>query len=253
MDSGQALARKVYAGIVERVWKHPVCKTERGHMAREEGPQMTEVRDMWKTPFRPNGLHADPDGLWVIAQSGGDITDDHAYKLRYEDGSVMEKVPTGLAHAGGITVGGDNVWVTADHDMTKFDMQGNARETHMAPGGRGAHGLHWVDENNMWIVDPGTFRVDLVDPATMEIKRSIPTPVGKKAHGMFVHDGYLWQGVTRKDLGGGEIYQIDMETGEVLRRIDIPEPEIHGLATHDGDIWMCCAKSFRVCTVPMAA
>jgi streptogramin lyase len=188
-----------------------------------------------------------------MAQSGGDMTDNHAYKLSYEDGSVMMKVPTGLGHAGGITVGGGNVWVAADYDLTRLDLQGNILDTRMAPGGRGAHGLHWVDEHNMWIVDPGAFKVDLVDPDTMEIKRSVPTPIGKKAHGMFVHEGYLWQGVTRKDLGGGEIYQIDMESGEVLRRIDIPEPEVHGLAHHEGLIWLCCAKSNRVCTVPMAA
>ena len=43
---------------------------------------MTEVRDMWSTPFRPNGLQAAPDGLWVMAQSGGGMTDNHVYKLR---------------------------------------------------------------------------------------------------------------------------------------------------------------------------
>ena len=214
---------------------------------------MTKVHNMWSTPFRPNGLHATPDGLWVMAQSGGDMTDNHAYKLNYEDGSVIKKVPTGLSHAGGITVSGENVWVAADADLIKLDFNGNILVRYLAPGGRGAHGLDWVDENNMWIVDPGAFKVDLVDPATMKIKRSVRTPVGKKAHGMFVHEGYVWQGVTRKDLGGGEIYQIDMETGEVLRRIDIPEPEIHGLAHHNGNIWFCCAKSNRVCTVPMAS
>ena len=135
---------------------------------------MTEVRDMWRTPFRPNGLQATPDGLWVMAQSGGDLTDNHAYKLSYEDGSVMEKVPTGLGHAGGITVGVGNVWVAADADLIELDFQGNILGRHLAPGGRGAHGLDWVDENNMWVVDPGAFRVDLVDPTTMEIKCSVP-------------------------------------------------------------------------------
>ena len=86
---------------------------------------MTEVRDMWSTPFRPNGLQAAPDGLWVMAQSGGGMTDNHVYKLRYEDGSVIEKVPTGLDHAGGVTVGNGKVWVAADADLIKLDLQGN--------------------------------------------------------------------------------------------------------------------------------
>ena len=212
---------------------------------------MTEVRDMWTAPFRPNGLQADPDGLWVMAQSGGELTDNHVYKLSYEDGSVLEKVPTGLGHAGGVTVGGGHVWVAADYEIFKLDYDGNILERHVSPGGRGVHGMEWVDKDNMWLVDPGKYRVDLVDPATMEIKRSVPTPVGKKAHGMFIGDGVIWQGVTRKDLGGGELYQIDIEDGTVLDRIDIPAPEVHGLAGHEGRIWFCCAKTHRVCSVPM--
>ena len=212
---------------------------------------MTEIRDMWHTPFRPNGLQAASDGLWVMAQSGGGMTDNNAYKLSYDDGSVIKKVTTGLDHAGWVTVGNGNVWVAADADLIQLDFQGNILNRYLAPGGRGAHGLDWVDEHNMWVVDPGAFKVDLVDPNTMEIKRSVRTPVGKKAHGMFVHKGYVWQGITRQDLGGGEIYQIDMETDEVLRRIDITEPEIHGLAYHNGNIWLCCAKSHRVCTIPI--
>ena len=212
---------------------------------------MTQVQDMWMAPTRPNGLQAAADGMWLMAQSGAGLTDNHAYKLSYEDGSVLQKVPTGLDHAGGITVGGGYVWVTADSDTIQLDFDGNEVSRRMSPGGRGAHGIEWVDEHNMWIVDPGAFRVDLIDPTTMEIKRSVPTPVGKKAHGMALYNGTIWQGVTRKDTGGGELYQIDIETGEILHRIDISEPEIHGVAQHDGLIWFCCAKTHRVCTVPM--
>ena len=215
--------------------------------------RMTQVRDMWMAPTRPNGLQAAPDGMWLMAQSGAGLTDNHAYKLSYEDGSVLKKVPTGLDHAGGITVGGGYVWVTADFDTVQLDFDGNEVSRRMSPGGRGAHGIEWVDEHNMWIVDPGAFKVDLIDPTTMETKRSVPTPVGKKAHGMALYNGTIWQGVTRKDTGGGELYQIDIETGEILHRIDVPEPEIHGVAQHDGLIWFCCAKTHRVCTVHMPA
>lgn len=212
---------------------------------------MTEVTDVWKLPFKPNGLQATPDGLWVMGQSGGTFMDDHAYKLSYNDGSVLDKVPTGLSHAGGLTVGSGYVWVAADYEIFKLDRDGNILQRHISPGGRGAHGIEWIDEDNMWVVDPGKFRVDLVDPATMEIKRSVPTPVGKKAHGMFIGDGVIWQGVTRKDFGGGEIYQIDIDDGTIMHRIDISDPEIHGLAGHDGRIWFCCARTNRVCTIPM--
>ena len=210
---------------------------------------MSQVKDMWIAPTRPNGLQAASDGLWLMAQSGAGLTDNHAYRLSYEDGSVIQKVPTGLDHAGGITVGGGYLWVTADYDLVQIDFRGNEISRKMSPGGRGAHGIEWVDEHNIWIVDPGGFRVDLIDPSTMEVKYSVPTPVGKKAHGMALYDGTIWQGVTRKDTGGGELYQIDIETAEIVNRIDVPWPEIHGVTQHHGRIWFCCAKTHRVCTV----
>lgn len=212
---------------------------------------MTEVRDMWVAPFRPNGLQAAEDGLWVMAQSGGDLTDTHVYKLSYDDGSVLQKIPTRLEHAGGITEGGGYLWITWGYDVTKIDLEGNEIATYLTPDGRGAHGVEWVDDRNMWMVSPGTFRVNLMDPTAMTVKRSIPFPVGKKGHGMFALDGSIWQGVTRKDLGGGEIYQLDARDGRVLNRIDVAEPEIHGMTHHDGLIWFCCAKSHRVCTIPL--
>ncbi len=210
-----------------------------------------EVRDMWVAPFRPNGLQAAADGLWVMAQSGGADTDTHAYKLSYEDGSVIRKIPTRLEHAGGITEGGGYLWITSGYDLTKLDYDGNEIDTYLTPEGRGAHGVEWIDEHSMWLTSPGTFRVFLMDPSTMQIRRSVRFPVGKKGHGMFVQGDSVWQGVTRKDTGGGEIYEIDSRDGRVLTHIDVPEPEIHGMTLHDGLIWICCAKSNRVCTVPL--
>jgi len=212
---------------------------------------MTEVTDVWELPFKPNGLQAMPDGLWVLEEVAGGQTDDHVYKLSYDDGSMLDMVPIGLGHAGGMTVGGGYTWVASDYQIYKLDREGNILQRQISPGGLGAHGLEWIDENNMWVVDPGRFTVDLVDPATMAIKRSVPTPVGKKAHDMFIGDGAIWQGITRPDYGGGEIYKIDIEDGTVLDHIHIPEPEVHGLAGYDGRLWFCCTTTNRVCTVPM--
>jgi streptogramin lyase len=215
--------------------------------------QMTEVRDRWVPRFRPNGLQAAADGLWVVAQSGGEDTDTHAYKLSYENGSVIRKIPTRLEHAGGISESVGYLWITSGYDLTKLDYDGNEVATFLTPEGRGAHGVEWIDEHNMWLTSPGTFRVYLIDPSTMEVKHSVPFPVGKKGHGMFVRNGSVWQGVTRKDTGGGEIYELNARDGRVLTRIDVAEPEIHGMTLHDGLIWICCAKSDRVCTIPMPA
>ena len=34
-------------------------------------------------------------------------------------------------------------------------------------------------------------------------------------------------------------------------QIEVPDPEVHGLTLHDGEIWLCCATTRRVCTIPL--
>ncbi len=36
---------------------------------------------------------------------------------------------------------------------------------------------------------------------------------------------------------------------EVLDEIHVPDPEVHGLTMHDGDLMFCCAETRRVCRV----
>ena len=90
---------------------------------------MATVRDRWVAPVRPNGLHGAPEGLWLMAQSGDGVTDTNVYLLRYEDGSVIRKVHTGLHRAGGLTIGGGAIWVTSERELTKLDLEGNILKT----------------------------------------------------------------------------------------------------------------------------
>ncbi len=46
------------------------------------------------------------------------------------------------------------------------------------------------------------------------------------------------------------IHKLDPDTGAILDRIEVPDPEGHGLTLHDGEIWFCCATTCRVCTIP---
>ena len=214
---------------------------------------MATVRDRWVAPVRPNGLHGAPEGLWLMAQSGDGVTDTNVYLLRYEDGSVIRKVHTGLHRAGGLTIGGGAIWVTSERELTKLDLEGNILKQVQAPGGRGAHGLHWVDEHSLWVSDPLNYYVHLVDPASWRIRRSVPYPANRKGHGLFVREGTLWQGVRLHETGGGEIFQLDPHDGTILHHMAIPAPEVHGMTCHQQDIWFCCAVSHRVCTVPLPA
>ena len=54
------------------------------------------------------------------------------------------------------------------------------------------------------------------------------------------------------DTGARKIHKLNPENGEVLDEIDVPDPEVHGMTLHDGEIWFCCAMTRRVCTVPLS-
>ena len=219
---------------------------------------MSEIHDMWITPGpQPNGLQATPDGLWVIDQ-----VDNHLYKLSYDDGSVIEKVPTETEHSSGVTVGGGYLWVASTYtcELVQMDHDGSTVERHDTPGKgvvgfakdpanarvTGAHGMEWVDDENMWVAVPPAQRVYLMDPTTMTVKRSIPTP-GIRPHGLFMHEGFIWLA----DTQDAKAQKLDPDTGEVLAEIDLPAPEVHGMTLHEGNIWFCCAVTCRVCTVPL--
>ena len=221
---------------------------------------MAEIRNRWLTPGpQPNGLQAAHDGLWVIDQ-----TDNHLYKLAYEDGSVIADLPTETEHSSGVTEGGGFLWVASTYstELFKIDKDGTTVAKFDTPGKgvvafapnpatarvTGAHGMEWIDDDNMWVAVPPAQKVFLMDPRTMRVKRELPSP-DARPHGVFMHEGAMWLA----DTGLGKIHKLDPDTGEVLDEIDVPEPEVHGMTLHEGEIWFCCAVTRRVCTVPLPA
>ena len=218
---------------------------------------MTEITDRWLTPGpHPNGIQAARDGLGVIDQA-----DNHLYKLAYEDGSVLARLPTETDRSSGVTEGGGFVWVASTYTarIYKLNTDGTTVEHHDTPGAgivdtgdpnhtvvTGAHGMEWLDDHNMWIAVPPARRVFLVDPGTMIVRRSIPTP-GARPHGVFVANGDLWCA----DTAMRQIHRLDPITGTVRAEIDVPAPEVHGMTLHEGSIWLCCAETRRVCTIPL--
>ncbi len=218
---------------------------------------MTRIEDRWTAPGpQPNGLQATADGLWLIDQR-----DNHLYKLAYEDGAVIERHPTETDRSSGVTVGGGHVWVASTYSarLYKLNYDATTVEHYDTPGKgvvkfgnrdksiiTGAHGMEWVDDANMWVAVPPAQRVYLMDPRTMAVKRSIPTP-GVRPHGLFMHEGSMWLG----DTQDCKLHKLDPDSGQVLAEIDLPAPEVHGVTLHDGRVWFCCAVTRRVCTVPL--
>ncbi len=218
---------------------------------------MTDIIDRWTAPGpQPNGLQAADDGLWLIDQ-----TDDHLYKLAYEDGSTLARLPTETDRSSGVTEGGGHVWVASTYSarLYKLGYDGRTVEHYDTPGKgvvkfgnrdssiiTGAHGMEWVDDENMWVAVPPAQTIYLMDPSTMRVKRSIPTP-GARPHGIFLHEGELWCA----DTAMRKVHRLDPENGDVLGEMDVPDPEVHGMTLHEGHIWFCCAETRRVCTIAL--
>ena len=214
---------------------------------------MADIEDMWLTPVAvPNGLSAASDGLWVI-----DSENNHLYKLAYDDGSVLLDVPTETIRSSGLTLDGSYVWVASTHSsrLYKLNQDGSTVEYYDSPG-RGIrdpraagpdyprpHGMEWVD-GKLWVSVKPALRNYLVDPESMEVLHSIPTP-GARPHGIFWHEGALWCA----DTGMGKIHKLDPHNGEVMDEIDVPEPTLHGMTLHEGNIWFCSTPSRRVCRI----
>jgi streptogramin lyase len=218
---------------------------------------LNKVVDRWTAPGpQPNGLQAAADGLWLIDQ-----IDNHLYKLGYEDGSTLARSPTETDRSSGVTEGGGHIWVASTYNARLFKLghDGRTAEQFDTPGKgvvrfgnrdpsiiTGAHGMEWVDDENMWVAVPPAQAAFLMDPSTMTVRRSIPTP-GVRPHGIFLHQGDLWCA----DTGLRKIHRLDPDNGDILDEIDVPDPEVHGMTFHKGHIWFCCAETRRVCTIEL--
>ena len=224
---------------------------------------MTEIKERFLHPGpQPNGLQAAEDGLWVIDQ-----VDNHIYKLDWENGFVLERIPAEVAHSSGITLGGGYIWISSTFDvesagddgspkLVKCNPDGSTVERYDTPGSKlnvranrvaGAHGIEWVDEDNMWAAVPPSQTVYLMDPKTMTVKRSIPCP-GDRPHGLFVRGDHMWLA----DTTLCKIHTIDINDGTVVREIDVPSPEVHGMTLYKDQIWFACAVTRRICSVSLS-
>lgn len=214
---------------------------------------MAKVTDMWRTPFKtPNGLQAAEDGLWAI-----DADSNNLYKMAWEDGSIIFEAPTDTYKASGITLSDEHVWVASTHNsrLYRLNMDGTTAAYYDPPGigildprDVGAdyvrpHGLEWVD-SRLWVCIKPALRIYQVDPATMKILHSIPTP-GPGPHGIAWDDGAIWCA----DKLDKTIYKLDAFSGDVLHEIPVPEPELDGLTMHKGALIFCGDTSRRVCRI----
>jgi hypothetical protein len=206
---------------------------------------------------QPNDLQFVPDGLWVLDQ----VDPNKAFKVRPEDGSIVQTLQTESIHGSGITFGNGALWIAstkmsdpaAPPRTLKVDPKtGRTLQSWVTPGsglyGRnttssGAHGLKWVD-GKYWMAVPASGKIFLMEPENGEIVRSIPAP-GVRTHGLAWDEGFLWC----VESNGRVIYKLDPKDGTAVARIQLTrtDPEPHGLDISQGVLWYCDAASAWIC------
>jgi virginiamycin B lyase len=182
---------------------------------------------------RPNGLAADPDGLWV-----GDLDDNRVYKVRYDDGAVMASFDTPARKISGLASGGGAIWASHNSNPSmvfKFDpTSGHCLDMLFLshPGQGGVHGLEW-DDGSLWVSRPGLKQLQRIDPRTGEIRQEIAL-LGDRSHGLFM-DG---DRIACDDTGLSTLFVFHKDTGRLLEQIPIQGLEPHGMTLGpDGRIW----------------
>jgi sugar lactone lactonase YvrE len=212
------------------------------------------VEKAFRAPCKaPNDLDATPDGLWILDQ----VDPNKAYKVRYEDGSVLAEIQTESIHGSGIAFGGGALWVASTWGLKTLKVDprtGKTLESFDTPGAgmnkfgkptrpSGAHGLKWVD-GKYWEAVPASGNIYLIEPETGKVLRTIPGP-GIRTHGLAWDNGHLWcvESIDRA------IYKMDPTDGKLLAKIQLTkeDPEPHGLALWKGVFWYCDASSGWVC------
>ena len=209
---------------------------------------------------QPNDLQFVEDGLWVLDQ----VDPNKAFRVRPEDGSIIQELQTESIHGSGITYGNGALWI-ASTKMTdpampprtlKVDPKtGKTLKSWVTPGSglygtitprstpSGAHGLKWVD-GQYWMAVPASGKIFLMEPETGEIVRSIPAP-GVRTHGLAWDNGSLWC----VESNHRAIYQLDPKDGALLAKVQLTkeDPEPHGLDISKGVLWYCDAASSWIC------
>ena len=173
--------------------------------------QQVSATVRWYTPCpQPNGLQATDEGVWVIDQKDHPLM---AMLLDWETGKILHQFPTETNHSSGIAV-------------------------EIGPHGRGSTG----DKDNakdgaIWIASTyppiELFRYSRDGKVTRRL--DTPGRTDKNgAHGLEWIEGRLWVTVPPS----ATTYQLDPNTGAVLKQFPAPGSRPHGVAWDGTHLWV---------------
>src|SRR5215475_1225680 len=133
----------------------------------------------------------------------------------------------GVDHVHGVTYDGQHVWFAAGNTLIAFDPASGKTLRSLdiaANAGTAFDGQH--------LFQLGADRIQKIDPKTGRVLATMPAPGGGGDSGLTWAEGTLWVGQYRDR----KIYQIDPETGAILRTIK-SNRFVTGVTWVDGQLW----------------
>jgi glutamine cyclotransferase len=133
----------------------------------------------------------------------------------------------GVDAVNGVTYDGENVWFASGDKLNALDPASGKIKRSIAVA---AHAGTAFDGRYLYQIAES--RIQKIDPGTGEVLGSIPAPGNGGDSGLAWAEGTLWCGHYRER----KIYQLDPETGRVLRTIQ-SNRFVTGVTWLEGEIW----------------
>ncbi|WP_454674361.1 Vgb family protein [Achromobacter pestifer] len=133
----------------------------------------------------------------------------------------------GVEKVHGVTYDGKQVWFAVGEKLVSLDPNsGDTARTLEVPASAGTA----FDGKHFYQIADG--RIQKLDPKSGKVLATIPAPGGGGDSGMAWADGALWVGQYQQR----KIYQVDPDTGRVLRTID-SDRYVTGVTWVEGQLW----------------
>lgn len=133
----------------------------------------------------------------------------------------------GVDHIHGVTYDGHHAWLATGDKLSALDPDTGQLVRSLPVA---AHAGTAFDGKHLWQI--AETRIRKIDPATGRVLASIPAPGGGGDSGLAWAEGALWVGQHR----GRRIYQIDPESGAILRTIE-SDRMVTGVSWVEGELW----------------
>jgi len=133
----------------------------------------------------------------------------------------------GMEQVHGVTFDGTHVWFARGESIVELDPDSGTLVRELAVTGDAG-----TTFDGKYLYQIAAARIDKINPATGEVVASIPAPGHGGDSGLTWAEGSLWVGEYR----ARKIYQIDPETGAVLRSIE-SDRFVTGVTWVDGELW----------------